>query len=123
MAASINSGIDLSGARLEDAVILLVEDRGDDILIVLRAFEQAGLKNRVVVCRDGEEAIQYLNGEGLYTNRHEYPLPRTHLPAPKLHTRAREGAGLTYTTQRKPMWLVDVSIASGCRAAGRYRRQ
>src|SRR5215510_8530494 len=26
-------------------------------------------------------------------------------------------------TQRNPTWLVDVSIGSACRAAGRYRRQ
>ena len=61
---------------LEDELILLVEDRGDDVLIVLRAFEHAGLKNRVIVCRDGEEAIQYLNGDGIFANRKEYPLPR-----------------------------------------------
>jgi CheY-like chemotaxis protein len=60
---------------LEEAIILLVEDRGDDILVVLRAFEHAGLKNRVIVCRDGEEAIQYLNGDGVFANRKEYPLP------------------------------------------------
>ena len=60
---------------MEDAVILLVEDRGDDILIVLKAFEQAKLKNRVVVCRDGEEAIEYLNGDGIFKDRSKYPLP------------------------------------------------
>jgi CheY-like chemotaxis protein len=74
MALGVNSGIS-SGQMLEEAVILLVEDRGDDVLVVLRAFELAGLKNRVIVCRDGEEAIQYLKGEGAFANRKEYPLP------------------------------------------------
>src|SRR4051794_12315353 len=74
MALGVNTRMG-SGQMLEEAVILLVEDRGDDVLIVLRAFEHAGLKNRVIVCRDGEEAIQYLEGEGMFANRKEYPLP------------------------------------------------
>src|SRR5689334_200094 len=74
MAVSANTGIG-SEKMLEGAVILLVEDRGDDVMVVLRAFEHAGLKNRVIVCRDGEEAIQYLNGDGMFANRREYPLP------------------------------------------------
>ncbi len=60
---------------LEHAVILLVEDRGDDVLIILKAFTQAGLDNQVVVVRDGEECIQYLQGEGAYKDRARYPLP------------------------------------------------
>jgi CheY-like chemotaxis protein len=60
---------------LEHAVILLVEDRGDDVLIILKAFAQAGLDNQVVVVRDGEECIQYLQGEGAYKDRARYPLP------------------------------------------------
>ena len=39
-----NSG-PLKGSMLEDALILLVEDREDDIFIIQKAFERAGLKN------------------------------------------------------------------------------
>jgi len=35
----------------------------------------------------------------------------------------RPGGQASRTTQRKPMWLVEVSTASPCRAAGRKRRQ
>jgi hypothetical protein len=73
MAATI-TGIGSTGKMIEEAVILLVEDRGDDVLIFLRTFEHAGLKNRVIVCRDGEEAIRYLKGDGMFANRKEYPL-------------------------------------------------
>jgi CheY-like chemotaxis protein len=59
----------------DDALILLVEDREDDILIMLRSFDQAGIKNPVQVVRDGDEAMEYLGGEGKYSNRHGYPLP------------------------------------------------
>ena len=59
----------------DQAVILLVEDREDDILLVRRAFERGGISNPFHVVRDGEEAVQYLAGEGKYSNRAEYPLP------------------------------------------------
>ena len=59
----------------EEAVILLVEDRSDDILLIQRAFQRAVIKNPLVVTRDGQEAIDYLSGHGMFRNRAEYPLP------------------------------------------------
>src|SRR2546421_955120 len=59
----------------DQAVILLVEDRPDDVLLIRRAFQKAYINNPLQVVRDGEEAIWYLRGEGKYQNRAEYPLP------------------------------------------------
>jgi CheY-like chemotaxis protein len=59
----------------EHAVILVAEDREDDIYLILRAFERAQVLNPIHVVRDGEEAITYLKGEGKFANRAEYPLP------------------------------------------------
>src|SRR5689334_4773505 len=59
----------------DTAVILIVEDREDDLLVMRRAFERASLTNPLQIVRDGEEAIAYLCGEGKFSNRAEYPLP------------------------------------------------
>jgi len=59
----------------EQAVILLVDDREDDILLVRRALGRANVLNPLFVVRDGEEALAYLDGIGKYKNRDEYPLP------------------------------------------------
>ena len=59
----------------DQGVILLAEDREDDILLIRRAFRKAFITNPLQVVRDGEEAIAYLSGEGKYSNRSEYPLP------------------------------------------------
>ncbi len=59
----------------DQAVILLVEDREDDIALIRRAFERAQLPNPVQVVVDGAAAIAYLAGEREYSNRAEYPLP------------------------------------------------
>ena len=63
------------GEMLEDALILLVEDRDDDIAIILKGFEAANIKNPVTVVRDGEEAIQYLDHKGIFTDCEKYPRP------------------------------------------------
>ena len=59
----------------EDAVILLAEDREDDVILIRKAFQKAGLNNPIHLVTDGEETIAYLNGDRPYTNRAEYPLP------------------------------------------------
>jgi CheY-like chemotaxis protein len=59
----------------EQAVILLVEDRQDDVTLIERAFANAGVRNPFFVVRDGEEALAYLYGTGKYANRDEFPLP------------------------------------------------
>jgi CheY-like chemotaxis protein len=59
----------------QQAVILLAEDREDDILLVRKAFESAAMDCRIEVVHDGEEAILYLSGEGKFGNRTEYPFP------------------------------------------------
>lgn len=55
------------------AVILLVEDNAMDVELTLDAFEMAGLENPVRVCRDGEEAVAYLRGDGAYADRQAHP--------------------------------------------------
>jgi len=59
----------------EQSVILLVEDREDDVILIRKAFQKAGLNNPFQLARDGEEAIAYLAGEGKFSNRVEFPLP------------------------------------------------
>src|SRR3954454_4421170 len=58
-----------------DPVILLAEDREDDVLLICRAFESAGARFHIQVTRDGEEAILYLRGDGKFANRALYPIP------------------------------------------------
>ena len=54
---------------MTDKVILLVEDNPDDEALTLRALKQNKVANRVVVARDGEEALDYLFGTGVYAGR------------------------------------------------------
>src|SRR5688572_18381433 len=59
----------------EKEVILLAEDDQNDIALFQRAFKQAQIKNPLQIVRDGEEAIAYLEGEGKFADRGQFPLP------------------------------------------------
>lgn len=50
-------------------IILLVEDNPDDLELALRAFEKSKVVNRVVVARDGQEALEYLFASGPHAGR------------------------------------------------------
>ena len=52
-----------------DRVILLVEDNPDDEALTLRALKKNNLTNKIVVARDGVEALDYLFGTGMYAGR------------------------------------------------------
>lgn len=52
-----------------DRPILLVEDNPDDEALTLRAFARNGIENRVVVARDGVDAVDYLFGTGKHLGR------------------------------------------------------
>jgi len=60
---------------VDDKVILLVEDNPDDVDLTLRAFKQNNIFNKVVVARDGVEALDYLLGTGTYKDRDIRDLP------------------------------------------------
>jgi len=59
----------------EQAVILVAEDLENDVALIRRAFDQAGVKNPLYFVPDGEEALAYINGFGKYSNRNDYPFP------------------------------------------------
>jgi CheY-like chemotaxis protein len=59
----------------EGQFILLAEDDPNDVLLIQRAFQKAGLGNVLKVVPDGAEAIDYLSGRGNYTDRDKFPLP------------------------------------------------
>lgn len=55
--------------------ILLVEDDDNDIVLIRRAIDRAGLKVRLCVARDPIDAVHYLQGHGKFADRAEYPVP------------------------------------------------
>jgi CheY-like chemotaxis protein len=55
--------------------ILLADDDENDVYFVRRALKRAGMEDRLFVARDGQEAVNYLNGDSRYSDRKAYPMP------------------------------------------------
>jgi two-component system response regulator len=61
---------------MQENTILLVEDNPDDEALALRAFRTSEYVSRVVVVRDGAEALDYLFRKGQYASRDTSDQPR-----------------------------------------------
>lgn len=55
--------------------ILYADDSADDRFMLQSACQSAGVSFRLHSVKDGEKAIAYLAGEGIYADRESYPVP------------------------------------------------
>lgn len=60
---------------MKEPSILLVEDCADDVILIRRALQKAGVTNPIWSVENGQDAVAYLEGDGLYADRVKYPLP------------------------------------------------
>jgi CheY-like chemotaxis protein len=60
---------------MNDGTILLVEDNEDDVFALKRGLKKEDIPNPLRVVNDGQQAIDYLSGNGDYADREKYPLP------------------------------------------------
>ncbi|HVV01354.1 MAG TPA: response regulator, partial [Verrucomicrobiae bacterium] len=56
-------------------LILFAEDDRNDVFFLRRAFLQVGRPVNIVDVRNGQQAINYLQGEGFYSDRENFPYP------------------------------------------------
>lgn len=56
-------------------VILLVDDDPHDVVLIRLAFRKIGIIDTIQLIKNGTEAMSYIKGEGLYSNRSQFPLP------------------------------------------------
>jgi len=57
------------------STLLLVEDDPNDVMLFRRAKDKSNLANPLQVVDDGEAALAYLSGQGIYADRSLYPFP------------------------------------------------
>ena len=54
--------------------ILLVDDEENDVFFMTDAFNRLGVQNFQIVT-DGQQAVDYLRGEGKFSDRSQFPIP------------------------------------------------
>jgi CheY-like chemotaxis protein len=52
-----------------------VEDNPDDVALTIRAFRKNNISNKIIVAKDGVEALDYLFGRGMYAGRDVKDMP------------------------------------------------
>lgn len=62
----------MNGAPL---TILLVEDNLDHAVLVQRNLEEFQVANKIFHVEDGEAALDYVHGRGIYADQNTYPRP------------------------------------------------
>ena len=55
--------------------VLIAEDDASDVYLLQRAFNAAQIPASLHVVRDGQEAIDYLDGQAAFSDRAAHPLP------------------------------------------------
>lgn len=60
---------------MPEKIILLVEDNPNDVALTKRALEKNNIANKVIVARDGAEALDCLFGTGEYAGKDTCALP------------------------------------------------
>lgn len=93
--------------NFETRTILLVEDNPDDVFIFKRAWTQAEIRNPLQVVSDGQQAVDYLSGEGAFTDRARFPLPIAIMLDLKLSFKS--GLAVLEWMQGRPH-LADISV-------------
>ncbi len=73
--------------KAQRPVILLIEDDRNDQLLIEHAFRSIGVEMPIRIVDNGQQALDYLNGDGKYQDRERFPFPTTiitDLKMPKL---------------------------------------
>src|SRR5690349_4849950 len=92
--------------------ILLVEDNSDDVMLVHVALRRIKMEHALRIVADGEQALAYLQGEGLYADRNKFPFPALlllDLLLPKM-----DGFQVLKSVRDHPLWgALPVTVFTG----------
>src|SRR5687767_3902960 len=86
------------------ATILVADDNESDRLFIERGFRQIGVEGPIHLVRSGDEAIAYMKGEGLYSDRGRFAYPSfvmTDLKMPQ-----GDGFAVLDFLKRNPAWAI-----------------
>lgn len=97
-----------------EITILIAEDDPNDVMLLELAIRKNGITSPVRVVRDGEEAVEYLEGKGEYSNRRKFPLPSVIITDVKMPRRS--GLEVVEWVRRHPQYgIIPVLMLSGSR--------
>lgn len=97
--------------KVENPTILIVEDDKNDQFLIKNAFQNIGVQMPVRFVENGREAIAYLNGDGIYSDRDRYPFPTTIITDLKMPF--MDGFAVLERRRENPLWaIIPVAVLS-----------
>jgi len=94
--------------------ILIAEDDPNDVMLLELAIRKNGIKSPVRVVRDGQEAVGYLDGKGIYADRQKFPLPSVIITDVKMPR--RNGLEVVEWVRKHPKCcIIPIVMLSGSR--------
>jgi len=97
-----------------EITILIAEDDPNDVMLLELAIRKNEITSPVRVVRDGEEAIEYLDGKGEYADRRKFPLPTVIITDVKMPRRSGLEV-LEWVRQHPHYGIIPVLMLSGSR--------
>jgi CheY-like chemotaxis protein len=98
-------------------VILIADDDASDLFFLRQAFEERCPGVEIHEARDGQEAIEYLQGRGEFADRTKHPLPAEIVLDIKMPRRTGLEV-LEWVRQRPELRDLSVTVLSGSELAG-----
>ena len=94
--------------KVENPVILIVEDDENDQFLIKTALKKVGVKTPVQLASNGQQAIDYLNGSGKYADREQFPFPTTIITDLKMPV--MDGFSVLQHIKENPQWAIIPTI-------------
>lgn len=107
--------------KLTDRTVLIVDDNADDCFLMGRALDRTGLGLSIHFVTGGEEAVAYLNGDGVYAERLLFPYPSLIITALGM-LRGDGFSVLLHLRQNPPSQLLRVPMLSSLDDPDHMRR-
>lgn len=88
--------------------ILVVDDDPEDQLLIKHTFKKIGVSDPIHLVSDGVEAIEYMMGEGKFSDRRKYAYPTFIMTDLKM--RRKDGFAVLEFLKSNPEWAVIPTI-------------
>jgi CheY-like chemotaxis protein len=104
-----------------NATILVADDDSSHVMLLQRAVRKAEVPLALQVVTDGDAAVAYLRGDGIYSDRLKYPAPTVVMLDLKLPRRSGLEV-LQWLRSQNRLRRIPVVVLSSCQEAGDVNR-
>jgi len=96
---------------LTERTILIVDDSSEDVNLIRLAFQKSGFNNPIQAVGNSDAALEFLKGDGDYSDRAKFPFPRLIILDHRMPGDALEV--IRWVRRRRDLEVLPVVVFSG----------